>query len=177
MGQFNASYSREAMGRCLRSGETLLAFTEASDVGGLRTGMWADAGTTWIGLTSARILEVHSANGEVQSTPWSEVASFDAKASAFSGGRVAYANTTWPDQISEFKVDKAFAKQAKDIWNGPKTALLPESTTASERYYERLGQQYWFCDACGQPCGTPQYSETPREYCDGCRRTISGLRT
>jgi len=172
MGQFNAAYARDAMTACLRSGEVIEAFTEASDVGGLRTGMWADAGTTWIGLTSARMLEVPSANGEVNSTPWSKVAVFEPKAGALTGGRLAVANSTWPDQISEFKVDKGFAKKAKLIWGGPKSALPSEVTTAREGHYQRLNQTYWFCEACGQPCGAPRYSEAPYTTCMGCLRDI-----
>jgi hypothetical protein len=136
MSQFNASYAQQAMTKCLRQGESLLAFAEAQDVGGMpKSGMWADAGTTWIGLTSSRLMEVPSANGEVISTKWTDVSRLEAK-SGLMGGRFGFANSTWPDDLTEFKVDKGFAKQAQAIWQGEKTALAAGSTTASLRGYE-----------------------------------------
>ncbi len=175
MSQFDSNFAHEAMSRCLRPGESLLAFTQASDVGGMRTGMWEGAGTTWIGLTSARMLSIPSANGEVFSTPWSEVATFVVKSGLLSGSRLARSITVFPDYVSEFKIDKPFAKLAQQIWREPKTELPLETTTVTEHLYERLNQQFWFCDACGQPCGTPDYSETPDDSCHGCERTIVGL--
>ena len=174
MGLFNAFYARQAMTRCLRPGEALTAFVEASDDNDLpKTGVWADAGTTWLGITKARILEVHSANGEVISTPWSEVASVETK-SGFLGGQVSIANTTWPNDASAYKVNKSFAKQMGQSWAGTKEVLPVETITVSIATHPRLGGDYWFCDACGQPCGNPQYQEAPRERCDGCCRNVVG---
>jgi hypothetical protein len=68
----------------------MTAFTEGVDDNGIPpVGFWADAGTTWSGVTSARILEVHSANGVVMSTPWAEIADVHVKAGFGRGGQIA----------------------------------------------------------------------------------------
>ncbi|MEI8083325.1 MAG: hypothetical protein WCI74_15920, partial [Actinomycetes bacterium] len=105
-----------------------------------------------------------------------EVASIQVKAGFVGGSHVAIANQTWPDSPAAFKVDRAFAKAMQQAWTGPKSTLPAESTTVSRAVHQRLGMDYWFCDACGQPCGSPNYSETPREKCDGCCRNVTGIR-
>jgi len=120
MVQFTAEYARESISQCLREGEALEGFTEAQDVNDLpKTGMWAGAGITWIGLNSSRIMEVHSANGEVFSTPWTDIGNFGGKGGLF-GGRLTYTLRGISDSPTTYKVDKAFAKLALTVWGEAK---------------------------------------------------------
>jgi hypothetical protein len=177
MSEFGAAYARQSMTGCLRPGESMTAFTEgADDDGAQQAGFWADAGTTWFGVTSARILEVHSANGEVMSTPWAEVADVHVKAGFVGCGHISITHMASRTMAGVYKVDKAFAKQMRQAWTGPKSALAAESTTVSLAWHQRLNTNYWFCDSCGQPCGTPKNSQTPRAKCAGCCRSITGIR-
>ncbi len=177
MVQFTAEYARESISQCLRGGEALQGFTEAQDVNDLpQTGMWAGAGITWIGLNSSRIMEVHSANGQVFSTPWTDIENFGGKGGLF-GGRLTYTLTDIPDSPTTYKVDKAFVKLALTVWREPKTVLAAESTTVHVALYERLDRMTWFCDSCGQPCGSPDFSATPNPVCNGCLRSVSGVRS